>query len=79
MTNTPAPDNGAGAVVELDRREAMRLLGSVSYGRIVFTRDALPAIRPVNHIIDDGEVIIRSRLTAKISLNVRSVPGVVVA
>ena len=79
MTNPPARDDGARAVIELDRQEAMRLLRSVSYGRIVFTRDALPAIHPVNHIIDDGEVIIRSRLTAKISLNVRSVPGVVVA
>jgi hypothetical protein len=45
----------------------MRLLRSVSYGRIVFTRDALPAVRPVNHIIDDSEVIIPTRLTAKIS------------
>jgi hypothetical protein len=45
----------------------MRLLRSVSYGRIVFTRDTLPAVRPVNHIIDDGEVIIPTRLTAKIS------------
>lgn len=57
----------------------MRLLRSVSYGRIVFTRDALPAVRPVNHIIDDGELIIRTRLTAKISFCARSVPGVVVA
>jgi Pyridoxamine 5'-phosphate oxidase len=79
VTNTPAPDDGARAVIELNPQEAMRLLRSVSYGRIVFTRDALPAIRPVNHIIDDGEVIIRTRLTAKVSLNVRSVPGVVVA
>ncbi len=59
--------------------EAMRLLRSVSYGRIVFTRDALPAVRPVNHNIDDGEVIIRTRLTAKISFNARSDPHVVVA
>jgi hypothetical protein len=59
--------------------EAMRLLRSVSYGRIVFTRDVLPAVRPVNHIIDDGEVIIRTRVTAKISFCARSVPGVVVA
>ena len=79
MTNSPARNDGARAVVELDRHKAMRLLGSVSYGRIVFTRDALPAIHPVNHIIDDGEVIIRTRLTAKVSFTVRSVVGVVVA
>jgi len=47
--------------------EAKRLLRSVSYRRIVFTRDTLPAVRPVNHVIDDGEVIIRTRLMAKIS------------
>ncbi len=45
---------------ELDRTEALRLLGSVSLGRIVFTQDALPAIRPVNHLLHHGEVIIRT-------------------
>jgi nitroimidazol reductase NimA-like FMN-containing flavoprotein (pyridoxamine 5'-phosphate oxidase superfamily) len=79
VRNPPARNDGARAVLELERQEAMRLLGSVSYGRIVFTRDALPAIHPVNHIIDDGEVIIRTRLTAKISFTVRSAQGVVVA
>ncbi|GLW15474.1 MULTISPECIES: pyridoxamine 5'-phosphate oxidase family protein [Streptomyces] len=45
---------------ELDRAESLRLLGSVSLGRIVFTQDALPAIRPVNHLLHHGEVIIRT-------------------
>jgi hypothetical protein len=68
-------------VVELGRAEAMRLLASVDHGRVVFTRDALPAIRPVNHIVEDGRVIVRTRLAAKISHVVRSStdPGVVVA
>ena len=52
----------------------MRLLRSASYERIVFTHDALPAIHPINHIIDDG-VVVRTRLTAKISINVRNVPA----
>lgn len=34
--------------------------------RVVFTRHTLPAIRPVNHLVDDGGVIIRPRLSAKI-------------
>ncbi len=59
-------------VVELDRDEAMRLLASVEYGRVVFTADALPAIRPVNHLVDDGRVIIRTRLNRKLSVSVRS-------
>lgn len=50
-------------VVELDRIEAMALLASAPYGRMVFTRDALPAIRPVVHVVDNGEIIIaRTRL-----------------
>ncbi|BBX75711.1 pyridoxamine 5'-phosphate oxidase family protein [Mycobacterium shinjukuense] len=66
-------------VVELDRDEAMRLLASVDHGRVVFTRDALPAIRPVNHLVVDGRVIVRTRLTSKVSVSVRSSAGVVVA
>jgi hypothetical protein len=43
--------------VEIDGAEALRLLGSVPMGRIAFTRQALPTIRPVNHIVDDGVVV----------------------
>jgi hypothetical protein len=45
---------------ELTREESLRLLASVGVGRIVFTHQALPAIRPVHHLVDDGQVIIRS-------------------
>jgi Pyridoxamine 5'-phosphate oxidase len=55
-------------VVELNRAEAMRLLASAIYGRVVFTRDPLPAIRPVNRLMDAGRVIVRTRLTAKASI-----------
>ncbi|KUJ69593.1 hypothetical protein ACZ90_09640 [Streptomyces albus subsp. albus] len=48
-------------VVEAGEEEALRLLGGVPLGRVVFTHQALPAIRPVNHIVDGGRVIIRSR------------------
>ena len=62
-------------VVEIDPTEAMRLLASVSYGRVVFTSNALPAIRPVNHLVDNGRVILRTRLTARVSSFVRSNSG----
>jgi hypothetical protein len=62
-------------LVELSRWESLRLLGSVSYGRIVFTSQALPAVRPINHIVDDGAVIVRTHLGAEVLANV----GVVVA
>lgn len=68
-------------VIELERREAMRLLATVDHGRVVFTHQALPAIRLVNHLVDDGRVIVRTRLTAKVSTMVRTSgdAGVVVA
>ncbi|MCV7049288.1 pyridoxamine 5'-phosphate oxidase family protein [Mycobacterium heidelbergense] len=82
---TGHPQDGGTAVargtVELDPREALRLLASVEYGRVVFTHQALPAIRVVNHLVDGGRVIVRTRLTATVSTVVRlsSGAGVVVA
>jgi hypothetical protein len=55
------------SVEQLTRDEAMDLLASVPFGRVVFTLAALPAIRPVNHVLDDGEVVIRTRRLAGIS------------
>jgi hypothetical protein len=64
----------------------MDLLGSVSYGRVVFSRAALPAIRPVNHVVDDGDIVIRTRRLAGIGTalaaadaEVDEVPELVVA
>ncbi|WP_324199068.1 pyridoxamine 5'-phosphate oxidase family protein [Nocardia amamiensis] len=74
--------NGVGDrdVVELDRAEAMWLLESAPLGRVVFTRDALPAIRPVNHLVEDGGVIIvRTQLISRLSSAVRGNSPVVVA
>ncbi|MEV5408786.1 pyridoxamine 5'-phosphate oxidase family protein [Thermopolyspora sp. NPDC052614] len=63
---------------ELSRQECLRLLGSVPMGRIVFTHQALPAIRPVNHIVDSGDIVIRSHRAAAITA-VATRSGVVVA
>ncbi|MGW3169801.1 pyridoxamine 5'-phosphate oxidase family protein [Streptomyces sp. NPDC001153] len=67
--------------VELDSDEALRLLGSVSLGRIVFTRQALPTVRPVNHVLDDGDIVIRTHEGAALTSRTRQAgaPGVVVA
>lgn len=68
------------SVVDLSRTESLRLLASVPFGRVVFTRDALPAIRPVNHLVDDDEiVIVRTRLTSRLTSAVRADSNVVVA
>lgn len=53
--------------LELTEAECWQLLGSVSLGRVVFTQHALPAIRPVNHLTEDGRIIIRSHLGAAIT------------
>ncbi|MGW1611569.1 pyridoxamine 5'-phosphate oxidase family protein [Streptomyces sp. NPDC002285] len=67
--------------IELDGAEALRLLGSVSLGRIVFTRHALPTVRPVNHALDGGDIVIRTHEGAALTSHTQRAddPGVVVA
>jgi hypothetical protein len=77
MTRDAAHDRRR--MVELDKTEALALLASVDYGRVVFTQAALPAIRPVNHLLVDERIIIRSRLTAAVSTEVDAHPATVVA
>lgn len=54
------------AMRELSRDEALRRLRSVALGRVVFTDRALPAIRPVNHLLDGERVVIRTHAGAAI-------------
>lgn len=72
-----APD--ARDIVELDRDEALALLSSSDYGRVVFTHDAMPAIRPVNHLLADGQIILRSSVSTELTKFVRSSRETVVA
>jgi nitroimidazol reductase NimA-like FMN-containing flavoprotein (pyridoxamine 5'-phosphate oxidase superfamily) len=64
--------------LDLTPAESWELLGSVSLGRIVFTQRAMPAIRPVNHLVDDETIIIRSHLGAAIVEHAAADDGVVV-
>jgi hypothetical protein len=52
--------------VALTAAESWQQLAGVSLGRIVFTHHAMPAIRPVNHLVDEKTVIVRSHLGAAI-------------
>ena len=61
--------------IELDSDEALRLLGSVSFGRIVFTRQALPTVRPVNHVLDNGDIVIRTHEGAALTARARHADG----
>jgi len=64
--------------LELTEAECWKLLGSVSLGRIVFTHRAMPAIRPVNHLVDDRKIIVRSHLGAAIVSRTADAEGSVV-
>ncbi|MDN3029191.1 pyridoxamine 5'-phosphate oxidase family protein [Streptomyces sp. S.PB5] len=72
---------GPRRTVALDPAEALRLLGSVPLGRVVFSRKALPAVRPVNHLLDGGDIIIRTHDGAALVSHARqdAGDGVVVA
>ena len=51
MSGTQQPE-------DLPVAEALRLLGDVRFGRVVFTSRALPAVRPVRHVVGDGTIVI---------------------
>lgn len=63
---------------ELPRAEALQLLASVPVGRLVFTHQALPAIRPVNHLVEDGKIVIALTASSAIAASSRA-GGTVVA
>jgi hypothetical protein len=66
-------------LTELTDAEALTLLSSVALGRIVFTMRALPTVRPVSHIVDNGQIVIRSHLGAVIVSQADNSYGTVVA
>lgn len=63
---------------QLSRTSALELLGSVNLGRLVFTHQALPAVRPVNHLVECESIIVRATAGAAI-ISAANRHGVVVA
>ncbi|MFF3886001.1 pyridoxamine 5'-phosphate oxidase family protein [Streptomyces sp. NPDC001914] len=62
---------------ELDRRECLALLATVPVGRIVYTRQALPAVLPVNFCLEpDGAVVVRTSASSELA---SAIDGAVVA
>ena len=61
---------------QLSRGECLRLMGSVPVGRIVYTRQALPAVELVNFTLDDGDIVFRTDSGGKLAAATR---GAVVA
>jgi len=62
---------------ELGRQECLDRLGDAPIGRVVHTRDALPAVLPVNFCLDaDSAVVLRTSADSELA---RTIDGVVVA
>ena len=55
------------ALEQLSRDECLRLMESVSVGRIIYTRRALPAVELVNFALDHGDIIIRTDSGGKLA------------
>jgi uncharacterized protein len=69
-------DSDSPALERLSRYECMRLMGSVPVGRIVYTRQAMPAVELVNFALVDGDIVIRTSAEGKLAAATR---GAVVA
>jgi nitroimidazol reductase NimA-like FMN-containing flavoprotein (pyridoxamine 5'-phosphate oxidase superfamily) len=64
--------------IDLTEGECWQLLRGTSLGRVVFTHHAMPAIRPVNHLVEGQAIIIRSHLGAAIVSRAGAGDGAVV-
>ena len=60
----------------LSEEECLRLLTKVPVGRIVYTDRALPAIQPVNFVVDGHTVVIRTAQRSRLAV---AATGTVVA
>jgi uncharacterized protein len=61
---------------QMSRDECLQLMASVPVGRIIYTRQALPAVELVNFTLDNGDIIIRTGHSGKLAAATR---GAVVA
>jgi uncharacterized protein len=59
------------ALEELSPDECLRLMASVLVGRIGYTRQAMPAVDPVNFLVDGGSIVIRTDSGGKLAAATR--------
>jgi len=59
------------AMKELSKAECLRLLATVPIGRISYTKQALPAVEPVNFVLHDGAIVIRTDAGGKLAAATR--------
>ncbi len=60
-------DSNGSVIEQLSRGECMRLMASVPVGRIVYSRQALPAVELVNFALSDGDIIISTDAGGKLA------------
>jgi uncharacterized protein len=75
LMDDPDQAGADGELTRLGREECLRLLGTVAVGRLIFTMNALPAVRPMNFALADGLILLR---TAADSTVARKVDGDIV-
>jgi uncharacterized protein len=56
---------------QLTSGECLRLMASVPVGRIIYTRQALPAVELVNFALDNGDIIIKTDPSGKLAAATR--------
>ena len=64
------------ALRQLTRADCLRLLATVPFGRIIYTRQALPAVELVNFALESGDIIVRTDRGGKLAAAAR---GAIVA
>jgi uncharacterized protein len=64
------------ALRQLTSADCLRLLATVPIGRIIYTRQALPAVELVNFALESGDIVIRTDRSGKLAAAVR---GAIVA
>ena len=64
------------ALRQLTRDDCLRLLATVPIGRIIYTRQAMPAVELVNFALEGGDIIVRTDRSGKLAAATR---GAIVA
>jgi nitroimidazol reductase NimA-like FMN-containing flavoprotein (pyridoxamine 5'-phosphate oxidase superfamily) len=64
---------------ELTPKLALGLLGHEEFGRVAFVADGLPTIRPLNHVVYEGLILVHTRHTTAFAQAVLAHPGLPVA
>ena len=75
VTEAPGMDHAASLAaqdefIRLDRAESFRLLAGVPLGRLIFTSNALPAVRPMNFALVDGLIVLRTAVGTTVARKV---------